>query len=621
MSEKVLFDTSYELINDYKNKYKPLHIENCSNFIDELAKKAEIDLDQHRSTCKSYYKEEKKYNDAHSVEVGYMIGFIVTLVAAVLLGLFSPLVYKQLEAFIPMVVLAILLLIISFAWLLPKYLKYKKIAKGFRNVMEKIKAEAKEQLSPIFGRFGLDIKENLMQKTFPQITLDKFTNQTRINQFINVDDGNAYDYLQGIDDRTSTLYLQSGEIYSSPFIYKVSKNHIMGKKTYTGSITIFWSETVRDSEGHFKTVQRSQVLTASVTKPFPEYYKTIDLVYLNNAVPNLSFSRQASDAHLKTESQLKKLIKKRSKHFISLDEHALKNNSTFKSISGNLEFESLFNCTDRDNEAEYRMMFTPLAQRKMQEIITDRTESFGDDFTWIKQKKTNILQSDRLSEFPFLDNEFLRYLTHFDFEKLKEDFIKYQIYYFKTIYFSLAPFLSIPIYTQTKFDDEFDSTFRYVSEFEAEKIVNAAHLGTIMHPLCQTEVINKTNAIKSHNGHELVQIKSYGYRTEERVDYIMQKGGDGNIHTIPVPWIEYLPVTRTTIGSFKTNLESVADTDIKYFNGEFNDSFVDYFDDVLDTLDAKEEKPETELQTRWVDHFKFNLFSDSLYIKDDEGHI
>ncbi|HPT89782.1 MAG TPA: hypothetical protein PLY84_05325, partial [Bacilli bacterium] len=45
---------------------------------------------------------------------------------------------------------------------------------------------------------------------------------------------------------------------------------------------------------------------------------------------------------------------------------------------------------------------------------------------------------------------------------------------------------------------------------------------------------------------DIVEITAYGYRTVARVDYVTKLGGDGKFHSIPVKWIEYIPVEKTS---------------------------------------------------------------------------
>ena len=43
-----------------------------------------------------------------------------------------------------------------------------------------------------------------------------------------------------------------------------------------------------------------------------------------------------------------------------------------------------------------------------------------------------------------------------------------------------------------------------------------------------------------------VSVTAHGFRAEARVDYVEVPGGDGHLHDVPVEWIAYLPVARTT---------------------------------------------------------------------------
>ena len=52
--------------------------------------------------------------------------------------------------------------------------------------------------------------------------------------------------------------------------------------------------------------------------------------------------------------------------------------------------------------------------------------------------------------------------------------------------------------------------------------------------------------ILQENGESTVAVTAYGYRGVDRVDYEEVFGGDGNWHEVPVNWVEYLPVQRTS---------------------------------------------------------------------------
>ena len=43
-----------------------------------------------------------------------------------------------------------------------------------------------------------------------------------------------------------------------------------------------------------------------------------------------------------------------------------------------------------------------------------------------------------------------------------------------------------------------------------------------------------------------MSVTAYGFRGEDRTDYVSVLGGDGDYHDVPVHWVEYLPVERTS---------------------------------------------------------------------------
>ena len=41
-------------------------------------------------------------------------------------------------------------------------------------------------------------------------------------------------------------------------------------------------------------------------------------------------------------------------------------------------------------------------------------------------------------------------------------------------------------------------------------------------------------------------VPAHGFRGVNRVDYVSVHGGDGHRHDVPVEWIEYVPIQRTS---------------------------------------------------------------------------
>ena len=55
----------------------------------------------------------------------------------------------------------------------------------------------------------------------------------------------------------------------------------------------------------------------------------------------------------------------------------------------NDKFDVLFGATDRTNETEFRLLFTPLAQNSMINLI-ENAKPYGDDFYFVKENLSLI---------------------------------------------------------------------------------------------------------------------------------------------------------------------------------------------------------------------------------------
>ena len=294
-------------------------------------------------------------------------------------------------------------------------------------------------------------------------------------------------------------------------------------------------------------MHHSETLTASVTKPKPEYLNHSMLVYGNEAAPNLSFNRECSGlaqesgmfGSLKIRSERKKLEK------FSRD---LTDDSNYTMMS-NKEFETLFNTMDRDNEVEFRVLFTPLAQRQIVQLLKDTKEGYGDDFSFKKDKKINVIEASHLNETQ-LDTSPNKF-HNFDLEAARAHFIEWNCQYFKSLYFAIAPILAIPTYIQTLPESTFqpypELAFKMANAWEYEATANYLGEENFKHPASETRNILKVGAIDRNNDTGHVQVCAYGFRTVKHTEYIDKFGGDGKMHTIPVDWLEYLPVQRQSV--------------------------------------------------------------------------
>ena len=84
------------------------------------------------------------------------------------------------------------------------------------------------------------------------------------------------------------------------------------------------------------------------------------------------------------------------------------------------------------------------------------------------------------------------------------------------------------------------------SFWEQEAVANYHGEDKFKHPRCITRSILKTKVVGRDGGESTVAVTAHGYADEERVEYKSVHGGDGEWHDVPVPWIEYIPVQRTS---------------------------------------------------------------------------
>ncbi len=210
---------------------------------------------------------------------------------------------------------------------------------------------------------------------------------------------------------------------------------------------------------------------------------------------------------------------------------------------GNEEFDVLFGALDRDNEVQFRLLFTPLAQKNLLALIKD-ADGYGDDFTMVKSGCLNYISSQHSSDWdPDTDGAQFYSYSH---DIARQNFINFNVAYFRSLYFDFAPLLSIPLYQQQKpheyiYKDFYDRNY---TRHETEYAVNNMNVAAFAPPEAKTTTILKTHFMATEGKSDKVCVTAYSYRTVDRVDFIPVLGGDGNFHNVPVPWVEYIPISN-----------------------------------------------------------------------------
>ena len=398
--------------------------------------------------------------------------------------------------------------------------------------------EARGQMQNLNDAYDWNLPAKILTDTIPLIQMDQYFNQDRFHYL-----HKKFGFPENKEKNISSVYIQSGAILGNPFI--LERNHVSEKynHTYHGELTIHWTTTVGSGKDRH-TVHHSQTLHAEVTKPAYRYFYETWLVYGSEAAPRLSFSRLPSNANSMDE----KAIDKFAKNFIKDAEKKVKNTAYDKkplTLMSNEQFEALFNAMNRDNDVEFRLLFTPLAQKNMLELIKSK-KPYGDDFEFIKQKELNFIKS-RHAQNAELDGDPARFV-HYDYDYARDYFIKYCDNFFQSFYFDLAPLLCIPLYQQhIAFDEIFRGTLDpNLTSFETEVMANRYDDQLFKHEKSDTPCTLKREFLHTNGISDIVNIHAYSYQKIPHTDFVSKLGGDGIWHQVPVVWYEYVPLEKVT---------------------------------------------------------------------------
>ncbi len=540
-------DDIYEPLERYRDELKDAFLKNAEEAFADIEQKSAVDKAANKETCRKigYFNELINNNNNTLCGFRWLKGLVIAAAAVLfLLPFFSYTVQANIWMIVLFIVLGIALLVLAFTAVQNKIKQIKATVSAFEAKRQTLVQEAQTQMKSLNALFSWDIPTKLIEKTVPNIHFDPYFNAARVKQL-----SEEFGYAGTLNQDASVLFAHSGEIKGNPFVIATTRNFHWGLKTYTGFLTISWTEEVTDSEGHSHSVTRTQTLTASVTKPCPQYDDKTFLMYANEAAPDLSFSREpeglAEDAPF---VDLKKKIKRK-----NLERFSRKmNDKSNYTMMANQDFEVQFSTKDRDNEVQYRLLFTPVAQKALLTLMQDKRYGYGDDFTIVKTKMINVVYPKHLQNFD-LNTDPEKWMDY-SFDVVKQRFLRVNLEYFRAVYFAFAPLLSIPLYQQTRTRKEIygsdligDSSF-----WEWESIANFKGEACFMHPKCVTSNILKTDLLRSsEDGTKEIAVNAYGFSGTNRTDYIPVYSGDGGIHDVPVHWVQYDPVNRRSAMSIK----------------------------------------------------------------------
>ena len=544
----------FEPLDYYKSQLGPQFLKNATELFDSLVKQSGVDTAANTAAVTRYNAAQKKADAAgKKLASGKAVrGLMIFLTVAAAIAAVVLLILYARGGSTALLIVGIVCVAVAVGCLAGILAGMNKLIAARQKRFDKLTAaaakvreEAENIIRPLFPLFTWDITRRLVEKTFPDIRIDERLSVEKLDLFTR-----KYGYNGGENDtESSVVFLLSGEVEGNPFLFERRIRCNIVSRRYTGSIVIHWTTYTTDSKGNSHAVHHSQTLTASVLKPAPEYGLTTRMYYGNEAAPDLKFTRTPKYSHTHDEQELEKVVKRGGKKLAAKTRRAAANGGGFTEIA-NTEFEVLFGATDRTDEVEFRLMFTPLAQQNMVELLTS-SDGYGDDFSFVKNGMLNCISSDHATYWqPWPDPS--RYVSY-DLAASRAAFLAYNTEYFKSVYFDLAPVLSIPLYRMQK-PHEFIYKDVYPSNYaqpQSEVLANCLGENQFSHPDSRTRSVLKVRFSNKDGASDKVTVTAYGYATENRVDYIDVFGGDGRMHVVPVHWIEYIPVDRTSVMEVK----------------------------------------------------------------------
>lgn len=526
-----VYDPLLRYRDEFCAKFSHLSFEKFREMVDTSG----VDVKANRKTI-AEIKDLTASADVAKIKLLFLkVALVLSLFAIIVGGVLS---YYKPEIKLQSVITGVVGVFVFFITSLIRARVLKKL-RGINDEIEKKRKLAWEQMAPLNKLYTWDIIPKLIEATVPRLQFDPYFTKKRLDDLHRI-----FGWDKSFNENKSILNAQTGVINGNPFVIGEYVAQTWGEHTYTGSIVIYWSETI-EVDGKTQVVEHAQTLYAQVTKPIPVYNNEKILIYGNEASPNLKFSRTPSELSDDGNGLFERLHKKWVIHKLKAYSRNLEDESDFTLMS-NHDFEALFYAKNRDNEVEFRLLFTTLAQKQMLDLLRDSKVGFGDDFTFIKDKKINMIYAEHMKE-AIIDTNPARF-HDFDFDKAMLNFKNFAEKYFKDVYFALAPILAIPIYQQTRtFEDIYKDVINSPASFwELESCANFHGEDKFRHYASITQNILKIGKTTHRKNLSTVEVVAHGFRGVERTTYIDVWGGDGYYHTVPVNWIEYIPVEKST---------------------------------------------------------------------------
>lgn len=524
--------TVYSPLKYYLQDAKQRHENATRARYEELEKSSGISLAENAKTVSAYNEQKAKADDTakdiqgkKSLRVLVIVLSIVLAIVGAVQGERHPAWYAFMPISIAIIIFACIKIRKSLAVLKEKH---DVLSQKASDLYEKARA----QTDPLCKAFSNVEAKTLVEQTVPCLAFDEEFCAERLARMTE-----KYGYVPDLTSEESTTDTLSGEICNRPFLFLRKFTHRLGVRTYHGSLTISWTEQVRNSKGQYETRTRTQTLHASIDRPMPYYNSVTELVYCHEAEPDLRFSRTYAHAEDESERSLERKLEKGEKKLLKMTDKALKKGDDFVATF-NTDFEILFNATNRNDELAFRRLFGAKAQDSMVELLLS-DDGYGDDFVFEKQGKVNRIRSEHSQSRPInvCSHE---YYSH-DAAEIKRLFLAKNEQFFKGTFFDFAPLLLIPAY-QTPFEKNVAFYGGGRTPLNREEIVNR-NPSLFTPDGAITPCVLKTELTETTSEEEIVAVHAFAYTGIARTEFVPRLGGDGKSHLVPVHWTEYLPIS------------------------------------------------------------------------------
>lgn len=531
----------------YEQVLKEELAQKSRDYFDQLVQESAIDIEENKRLLDRYQSLTHSKTQLEEERKAVWIKFLLLLIPAGLFFLpaaFS-LLRMRLSSFFFQLLVALFLAYFPFR----KFLKVQEMDLQIRHFQELVEAQKKKCFQSMEGLnrlFTSDIPLKILQESLPLIKLDPFLDDARRRQW-----EKSYGLEEKENPNASCTQLLSASILGNPLLFLELREHCLTNFTYRGERTVTIRRTVWEN-GVEQEKKENQTLQARVQKPGPAFRKRIYLLYGNPAAPQLSFSRRPLEKEKKkAKKEADPSLEEIFPDPLGLDpmqegeqeEENPPKKATFQAMA-NSDFEEKFHAWDRDQEVEFRLLFTPLAQENILQFLGNPL--YGDDLFFRKRKKINAIYCKHSDQWDF-ENKVSGY-QDFSFARCKEKFQKRNEKYWADLYYTLLPLLSIPIYQQMRASDgEKEEEKSVASPWTWEMLANHLEKKTLFDPATNTEGIIKCHLLESDGKRDRIEVTSLSYQRTTKVDIVKVQARDGKEYEVQVPWYDYTPFQKSSI--------------------------------------------------------------------------